>query len=396
MRTRRMDEIAEKGYAAHWKYKENTANTRESGLEQWIGRVREMLERSDTTAIEFVNDFRNNLFHDEVYVFTPAGDLKILPAGATALDFAFEIHSQVGARCLGAKVNNKLVPISYKVKNGDQIEILTSNKQRPSEDWLKVVITSKAIAKIKEQLKEDRKVIAVDGREIVERKMKAMKLDMGEEMMGELRTFFDAKSNLDFFYRIGKGLLDAGELKRFKEFRDSKLEGGNQGPDPKLTVPQVRTIKGTEADILLIGEDLDRIDYTLSKCCNPIRGDDVFGFVTVSEGIKIHRTSCPNAAELMSSYGYRVVKAKWTSQQEVAFLTGLRITGTDRLGLINDVTKVISNELKVNMRSITVETHEGVFEGNIMLYVQDTAHLDVLAKKLKKVAGVIGISRFNN
>lgn len=396
IRTRRMDEIAEKGYAAHWKYKENGAATvRESGLEQWITRVREMMEQPGTNAVEFVNEFRNNLFNEEVYVFTPNGDLKILPYGATALDFAFEIHSQVGARCLGAKVNNKLVPISYKLKNGDQIEILTSNKQKPSEDWLKIVTTSKAVAKIKDHLKEERKKIAVDGREIAERKLKQLKLDLTEEVLSDLRAFFNQKSNLDLFFSIGKGNIDPTELKKFKDFKDSKSDAVPSSPEAR-SEPSRRSIKGTEADVITIGEDLNNIEYSLAKCCNPIRGDEVFGFVTINEGIKIHRTTCPNAPEMMANYGYRIIKVRWTAQQEAAFLTGLRIAGTDRIGLINDVTKVISSELKVNMRSITIDTHDGVFDGKIMLYVSDTSHLDKLINKLRKVNGVVGISRFEN
>ena len=396
IRTMRMDEIAEKGYAAHWKYKDAASGSaRENGLEQWITRVREMLERPGTSAVEFVNEFRNNLFNEEVYVFTPNGDLKILPAGATALDFAFEIHSQVGAHCLGAKVNNKLVPISYKIKNGDQIEILTSSKQKPSEDWLKIVVTSKAVAKIKDHLRDERKKVAVDGKEIAERKLKALKLDMNEELLAELRAYFNQKSNLDLFFALGKGILDASELKRFKEFKEAKAEGAVLPVKPIHTTVS-KTLKGAEADVISIGEDLERVEYSLAKCCNPIRGDEVFGFVTINEGIKIHRTSCPNAPEMMANYGYRIIKVRWTAQVETAFLTGLRIAGTDRIGLINDVTKVISSELKVNMRSITIDTHDGVFDGKIMLYVSDTSHLDKLISKLKKVSGVVGISRFEN
>jgi len=394
IRTQRMDEIAEKGYAAHWKYKDNASGNRESGLDQWIGRVREMLERPGTTAVEFVNEFRNNLFNEEVYVFTPAGDLKILPAGATALDFAFDIHSQVGGRCLGAKVNNKLVPISYKIKNGDQIEILTSVKQKPSEDWLKIVTTSKAVAKIKDFLKEERKKVAIDGKEVVERKLKQHKLDMTEEVLGEMRIFFNQKSNLDLYFAFGRGQLDTSEIKRFKEFKENKTEAAPHIADTKTV--NHKSIKGTQTDVITIGDDLNNIEYSLAKCCNPIRGDAVFGFVTINEGIKIHRTTCPNAPEMMAQYGYRILKVRWTDQHEAAFLTGLRITGTDRIGLISDVTKVISSELKVNMRSITIDTQDGVFDGKIMLYVSDTSHLEKLLTKLKKVQGVYGINRFEN
>jgi len=399
IRSERMDEIAEKGFAAHWKYKETHKDhnhNRETGIESWITKVREMIENQDGSAIEFVNDFRSNLFSEEVYVFTPKGDLKILPAGSTALDFAFDIHTKVGASCLGAKVNNKLVPISYKLHNGDQIEILTSSKQKPSEDWLKIVVTSKAVSKIKDSLKEQKKLVAIDGKEIVERKVKQLKLDLSEDVMNELRVFFDCKTNLDFFYLVGKGSIDSGQIKKFRE---EKVKREFLAPtiihDSKSFEKEIKKVRGVESDQLLIGENMDKIDYTLAKCCNPIPGDDVFGFVTVNEGIKIHRTSCPNAVELMSNYGYRIIKAKWTNQKELAFLAGLRITGTDRMGLVQDVTRVISNDLRVNMRSISIDTDENIFEGKIMLFVHDTIHLEQLISKLNKVDGVVKVDRFD-
>jgi guanosine-3',5'-bis(diphosphate) 3'-pyrophosphohydrolase len=399
IRTERMDQIAEKGVAAHWKYKEShkdQAQIRENGIESWLGKVREMLENQDGSAIEFVNDFRNNLFSEEVYVFTPKGDLKILPAGATALDFAFDIHTKVGASCIGAKVNNKLVPISHKLHNGDQIEILTSAKQKPSEDWLKIVVTSKAVSKIKDSLKEQKKLVAVDGKEIVERKLKQLKLDLTEEIMTELRAFFDCKTNLDFFYLVGRGAIDPGQIKKFREEKEKREQSGPLViHDAKSFEKEIKKVRGVDSDQLLIGENMDKIDYTLAKCCNPIPGDDVFGFVTVNEGIKIHRTTCPNAIELMSNYGYRIIKAKWTSQKELAFLAGLRIIGTDRMGLVQDVTRVISNDLRVNMRSISIETDETIFEGKIMLFVHDTQHLENLISKLEKVEGVVKVDRFD-
>lgn len=400
IRTTRMDEIAEKGFAAHWKYKETQkegGHQRETGIESWITKVREMIEGQDGSAIEFVNDFRNNLFAEEVYVFTPKGDLRILPAGSTALDFAFDIHSKVGASCLGAKVNNKLVPISYKLLNGDQIEILTSGKQKPTEDWLKIVITSKAISKIKDSLKEQKKLVALDGKEIVQRKIKQLKLELTESIMAELRAFFDCRTNLDFYYMVGKGLIDPGQIKKFRE--EKARQEGKPAPvihDAKTFEKEIRKVRGVESDQLLIGENMDKIDYTLARCCNPIPGDDVFGFVTVDEGIKIHRTSCPNAVELMSNYGYRIIKAKWTNQKELAFLAGLRITGTDRMGLVQDVTRVISNDLRVNMRSISIDTNESIFEGKIMLFVRDTGHLEQLIRKLEKVEGVVRVDRFDS
>ncbi len=396
IRTKRMDDIAEKGYAAHWKYKEKV-NGQGSGLEQWITKVRDMLEQNDSSALEFVDDFRSNLFNEEVFVFTPKGELKTLPNGATALDFAFEIHSEIGAKCLGAKVNQKLVPLNYILANGDQVEILTSNKQKPNEDWLRFVVSSKAKSKIKDVLKEDRKSAASLGKEIVERKLKQMKLEFSEDTINQLRAYFEVKTPLDFYYKVGKGTIDPKEIKKFREVkRDSPSMRRERIMDAKTFEKQVSSLRDKEKDMLLIGEDMDTIDYKLAKCCNPIPGDDVFGFVTVNEGIKIHRSSCPNAVELLSSYGYRVVKAKWTSQKEIAFLAGLKIVGTDRVGLMNDVTRVISSELKVNMRSITIETENGIFEGQIMLYVNDTRHLEVLISKLESVNGVVSVSRFDS
>ena len=402
IRTERMDEIAEKGFAAHWKYKENTTHSRESGIELWLLKVREMLEHNNTTAIDFVNDFRTNLFSEEVYVFTPAGDLIILPAGACALDFAFEIHSQVGAHCLGAKVNQRLVPISHKLSNGDQIEILTGTKQKPSEDWLKFVVSSKATSKIKEALREDKKRLAVDGKEILERKLKQLKLELTEELRTSLRQFFEVKSNLELFYRVSREIITPADIKRFAESLliknqpPSALPASTGPADGKSFERELKKLRTTDTDALLIGEDSDRFDYTFAKCCNPIPGDDVFGFVSVSEGIKIHRTSCPNAVELMSNYGYRIIKARWAGKKETAFQTGLRVTGTDRLGLVKDVTKVISSDLKVNMRSISIGTEDGIFEGTIQLYVHDTRHLEKLTDKLRKVSGIVSVNRFES
>jgi GTP diphosphokinase / guanosine-3',5'-bis(diphosphate) 3'-diphosphatase len=400
IRTQRMDDIAERGYAAHWKYKEkeNSPEKAAGGLDERITQVRTLLENNDGSAIEFMDDFRGNLFQDEVFVFTPKGDLKVLPFGATALDFAFEIHSEVGANCIGAKVNQKLVPIGHKLKNGDQVEILTSKKQKPSEDWLKSVVTSRARAKIKDALKEEKKQYILDGKEIVQRKLKQMKMEFSSVVVEQLRAFFETKTTTEFYYKVGRGIIDPTSIKGFKEFKQQKKLKKNtmiQVTDESSFTKEIKNLKGPEHDQLLIGEDMDVVDYILAKCCNPIPGDDVFGFVTVNEGIKIHRTSCPNALELLSNHGNRVIKARWTSQQEIAFLAGLKIVGTDRVGLISDLTKVISNELKVNMRSITVDSDSGIFEGTIKLYVHSTNHLDNLIENLSKVQGVLKVSRFD-
>ena len=396
IRTKRMDDIAEKGYAAHWKYKDDH-NGQASGLEEWISKVRDSLTQDDSSAIEFVNDFRSNLFNEEVFAFTPKGDLKILPNGSTALDFAFEIHTEVGMHCIGAKVNQKLVPINYQLKNGDQVEVLTSGKQKPSEDWLRFVVSSKARSKIKSGLKEGMKRIANDGKEIVIRKLKQMKLEPTVAVYDDLKTYFSEKTEFDFFYKVGAGIIPAKDIKNFRQEKKvtprkrqiSKIDDANSFQK------QLSKVKGGKQDILLIGEDMDLVDYKLAKCCNPIPGDDVFGYVTVGEGIKIHRTSCPNAPELLSKHGNRIVKAKWASRHAKDFLVGLEIIGTDRVGLIKDITEIISNELKVNMRSITVDTDTGIFEGNIELYINDAKGLDKLIQKLRRVNGVVKVNRFD-
>lgn len=396
VRTKRMDEIAEKGYAAHWKYKDSVSKDSESSLDQWISKVRESLEQNDISAIEFVDDFRSNLFQEEVYAFTPKGRLITLPNGSTALDFAFDIHTEVGGACLGAKINNKLVPLNTKLSNGDQVEILTSSKQKPNEGWLKMVVSSKAKASIKDYLKEEKKNAASQGKEIVMRKLKQIKQELNNDTVIRLTAYFGSKTPLDFFYEVGKGKIDAKEIKKIGDF---KLEGVKR-PKKKLNTPEEiiqasETAKETNKDLLVIGDDMDMVEYKYAHCCKPIPGDDVFGFVTVSDGIKIHRTSCPNATELMSNYGYRIIKAKWTSTQEIAFLAGIKVIGTDRMGMIKDISELISSDLKVNMRSLTIDTDNGIFEGSIQLYVDDTSHLNKLIKKLAKIEGVESANRYD-
>jgi len=393
IRTTRMNEIAEKGFAAHWKYKEEPNN--DSGLDQWIHKVRELLSNPEANALDFLDDFKMNLFSDEIFIFTPKGSLIQLPVNATALDFAFEIHTDIGASCIGAKVNHKLVPLSYKLQNGDQVEIITSSKQSPKEDWLNFVVTAKAKSKIKSSLKEEKRKIAENGKEILERKLKSLKVTYNSDNLYKLSYFFKLPSTLDLFYNVAQGKIDVKQLKEFvasEKIVENKPEKIEFVPNEQFN----KKVKGDDSDTLLIGEDLQKLDYKLSACCNPIPGDDVFGFVTVGDGIKIHRTNCPNAAKLMANYGYRIVKAKWNSQKELAFLTGLHITGIDDVGLINKITTVISSDFKVNMRSITVDTEDGIFEGSIMVYVNNTKHLDNLILKLKEVVGVNSVTRFDS
>lgn len=393
IRTNRMNEIAEKGFAAHWKYKEEP-NT-DSGLDQWIHKVRELLSNPEANALDFLDDFKMNLFSDEIFIFTPKGALIQLPVNATALDFAFEIHTDIGASCIGAKVNHKLVPLSHKLQNGDQVEIITSSKQSPKEDWLSFVVTAKAKSKIKSSLKEEKRKIAEQGKEILERKLKSLKITYNTDNLYKLSYYFKLPTTLDLFFNVAQGKID---IKQLKEFVASEkiVENKPEKIEPAYNDLLIKKVKSSDSDTLLIGEDLQKLDYKLSSCCNPIPGDDVFGFVTVGDGIKIHRTNCPNAAKLMANYGYRIVKARWNSQKELAFLTGLHITGIDEVGLINKITTVISNDFKVNMRSITVDTNDGIFEGSIMVYVNNTKHLDNLISKLKDVAGVSSVTRFDS
>ena len=403
VRSVRMDEVAEKGVAAHWKYKSNEKRTNDN-IESWLSQVREALENQDKTksAVELVDEIKNSLYNEEVFVFTPKGKLIVLQAGATALDFAFDIHSEVGARCIGAKVGGKLVPLSHKLQNGDQIEILTSSKQKPSEDWLRLVTTTKAKTRIKDFLKEENKSHVIQGRDMIEHRLKIMGIPhLTLEITNQLRAYFNAKDANDLFYRFGKNYLNIDQLKHWKSDREmherKQAEKAIQAPitDGKSFSKEIKKLHGErkDADALLIGEDMDKVDYTLAKCCNPISGDEVFGFVTINEGIKIHRTKCPNATELMSRHGERVIKAQWASLVQMSFTVNLIISGIDRPGLVHDVTQVISNELKVNILGLTIGVHDGLFEGKITLMVHDTTHLDFLVQQLEQVDGVVEVSR---
>ncbi len=394
IRTDRMDEIAEKGYAAHWKYKD-TASEKESQLEEWIGKIREMLESPNENALEFIDDFKLNLFAEEIFVFTPKGEMRTIPSGATALDFAFDIHTKIGEHCIGAKVNHKLVPLSYELKSGDQVELLTSKKQHPNDDWLKFVITAKAKSKIKNALKEQRKKTASEGREILERKFYRHKLEFTIQNIKEFAGFLKLPSTQEVFYRTAKEAIGSPEIKEYINFKKHPEKYVNKKLEQQHTIEELVNTKRGKSDWLVIGDDMEKLDYKLSPCCNPIPGDDVFGFITVGEGIKIHRVNCPNAVKLLSNYAYRVVKAKWNSQQLLTFLASVKIKGTDALGIVNNITKIISTQHNVNMRSITFDTEDGIFEGTIMVYVHSTEHLTQLSNNLKKVPGVISVQRID-
>ncbi|WP_312696228.1 MULTISPECIES: bifunctional (p)ppGpp synthetase/guanosine-3',5'-bis(diphosphate) 3'-pyrophosphohydrolase [Sphingobacterium] len=391
IRTRRMNEIAEKGFAAHWKYKESNSD---NGLDQWIQKVRDILNNPEPNALDFVDDFKMNLFSDEIFIFTPKGTLVQLPNGATALDFAFEIHTDIGATCIGAKVNHKLVPLSHELLNGDQVEIITSSKQTPKEDWLNFVVTAKAKSKIKSSLKEEKRRVAEDGKEILERKLKSLKITYNTENINKIANFFKFPSSQELFYNVAKGAIDIKNLRNF--VANERSEDANQNQFQSHINGLVEKINKKD-DTILIGDDYQKVDYTLAPCCNPIPGDDIFGFLTVNDGIKIHRTSCPNASKLMANYGYRILKAKWASlHNNVAFLTGLKIVGIDDVGLVNKITTVISQDFKVNIRSLSISSNEGIFEGDIMVFVNDTHQLDSLIKHLKQIPGITGVTRYES
>jgi len=393
IRTVRMDELAEMGYAAHWKYKDAAAE-KESNLENWLRRIREMLDNPDPNALEFIDDFKLNLFADEIFVFTPKGDMKNLPTTATALDFAFEIHTKVGEQCIGAKVNHKLVPLSYQLKSGDQVEILTSSKQMPKEDWLNYVVTARAKSKIKAALKENRRKVAEEGKEVLEKKFLKSKLDFSVQNVNEFMTFLRLPSTNELYYRTALGNVDFKEIKEFIEFKTHPEKFKPKKKENKIE-ELVTNVRGS-SDMLVIGDDMQKLDYGLATCCSPIPGDDVFGFITVNEGIKIHRVNCPNAVKLLSNYAYRVVKAKWNNDHLISFLAGIQIKGTDELGLVNNITKVISNQLNINMRSISFDTEDGIFNGTIMVFVHDAKHLSHLIDNLMKVKGVTNVIRIYN
>ncbi|AMJ66581.1 RelA/SpoT family protein [Hymenobacter sp. PAMC 26628] len=394
IRSRRMDDIAEKGYAAHWKYKTADPTHAESSLETWVNKVRESLETNNSSALEFMDEFRQNLFMKEVYVFTPKGKLVILPDKATALDFAFDIHTQIGMHCLGAKVNQKLEPLSYQLHNGDQVEILTSHKQRPTEEWLTYVTTSKARSKIKEFLRDDKRAKAEDGKFILEKRLELIGVAFTQENFNRVLIYFNAPTAQDFYYRLAVGQLDGREIREslFTEVIPTPRPPALQ---PKSFDTEVQKIRGVRPDMLVVGERTAKFNHSLARCCNPIPGDDVFGFET-DQGLIIHRTSCPRAVDLMSNYGNRIVRAKWTEQSELAFLAGIRLKGSDRVGIVNDITRIISTSLKVNMRSITVDSNDGFFEGQIMVFVNDTDHLTKLIQRLNKVNGVLQVERFDS
>ncbi|MFY0642826.1 MAG: bifunctional (p)ppGpp synthetase/guanosine-3',5'-bis(diphosphate) 3'-pyrophosphohydrolase [Bacteroidia bacterium] len=388
IRTRRMDEVAEKGYAAHWKYKESAEGN--TNLDDWVGRIREILDQQESNAVDFVEEFKMNLFAEEVFVFTPKGDLRKLPKGATALDFAFEIHTEIGAKCLGVKINGKLVPLSYELKNGDQVEILTSNKQTPNKDWLDFVVTTKARTKIKQSLKDEKRSVASLGKESLERKFRSAGLDYSQEHLNKLVAYFDVPDELELTYLIGIDKIDRERIKLKEILKDeaptTRSSSSSQGYDPS---------KKRSTDEIILGDDSVELEYSFAKCCSAIPGDKVVGFITVGGEIKVHRTNCKNAVNLMSKYGYRIIKARWANESNAqeSFVAGVQITGVDSLGLVGKVTDIISKQLKVNMKSISFESLDGTFLGRLLIEVSDTDHLDQLMSEIKGIDEHMNVKR---
>jgi GTP diphosphokinase / guanosine-3',5'-bis(diphosphate) 3'-diphosphatase len=396
IRTKRMNEIAEKGLAAHWKYKEGKED--ESRFDKWFGQIREALSNPDDNSIDFLQDFKTSFLAEEIYVYTPKGEVKMLPVGASALDFAFGVHTAVGSKCIGAKVNHKLVPISHKLRSGDQVEIITSAKQKPNIEWLNFVVTSKAKSKIKDTLKEEKRNTAEEGKYTLQRKLEGMGAAMNQQNLEELCTYFKVNSSLDLLYEIAVKKIDLKELKEFTVHGDKLVP-----PKPVKLPSEERTDKEfipkttdkKDAELIIFGESSDKIQYTLANCCKPIPGDDVFGFVTTGEGLKIHRTNCPNAARLLANYGHRVVKTKWAKNKEISFLTGLKIIGLDDVGVIHKITNLISGEMKFNISAMTIEAREGIFEGNVKIFVHDKEELDELVNRLVAMSGIERVDRYD-
>ncbi|MCH8535268.1 MAG: RelA/SpoT family protein [Flavobacteriaceae bacterium] len=393
IRSERMHEIAEKGYAAHYKYKHG--EDEEKGIEVWLNRLQDALENNDLNAVDFVEQFKLNLYAKEIFVFTPEGDLKSLPKGATALDFAFAIHTDLGLTTRGVKVNGKLKPLSHTLKSGDQVEVISSKTAKPNKNWLEITTTAKAKSKIKSALKVKEKQIAEEGKEILIRKLKSQRIQLNEKTETELIRFFKLQTSQDLFYRVGIGTIDNTAIKRFVNSRNNALFSFFKNKIKRGTSNQISKVDEVTQnyDQLVFGDDEDKLNYELSKCCNPIPGDEVFGFLTVNEGIKVHKKDCPNAIQLQSNYAYRILKAKWIDSSQEEFIAKLKLTGLDDVGLINEITSVISKNLGVNMQSISFNSKHGVFEGFINLKVKNKTILKKLMLELKKISGIDNITR---
>lgn len=398
IRTERMDEISEKGYAAHWKYKGN--DNKIDVYDRWLDNIRELLDNSNTSdALEFISDFKTNLFKEEIYAFTPKGDMRIFPKGATALDFAFDIHTDLGYKAVAIKINNKLVPMGYVLRNGDKVSVMTSKNQKPNENWLKLVITGKAKSKIRSAMKEERKYKGEFGKETLERKLKNLKVDF-EENIDMLVDFYGFKSRPDLYFAIANEKVDLSKLKSFeiigqklvkKEVQINREIIAQQPNDDKLE----KELKQSDIPLVYInGEPGEKYNYSFANCCNPIQGDDIFGFITSSNGLKIHMANCPNALHLLANYGYRVVKAEWGSNANTNFVVDLLIIGINSgPGVIQRIVNILSDDMGVNIRAFNISGEEGYFEGKVSVFVKNNNQVNLITRRLKNIEGINSVER---
>lgn len=393
IRSERMNEIAEKGYAAHYKYKQEGDN--EGSLDLWLNKIQDTLINNNNNAVDFVEEFKLNLYSEEIFVFTPTGELKSLPKNATSLDFAFSIHTEIGLKTRGVKVNGKLVPLNYKLQSGDRVEILTSEKTKPNANWLDYANTARAKNKIKSSLNEEKKKLAEEGKEILRRKLKQLKIKLNDSSINELIRFFKLKTSLDLFYRVGINTIDNPMLKKYASSRSNVLMSFLKNSirrKPKEFDLNKQEIT-QKYDMLVFGSDEEKLEYKLSKCCNPIQGDSVFGFLTINDGIKVHKFNCPNALSLQSNYAYRIINAKWIDSSQQDFTVIINISGIDTFGLANNITKVISDNMNVNMKKLNFQTNSGVFSGSITMLVKSNNYAIKVMEKIKKLNGVEKVKR---
>ena len=393
IRSERMNEIAEKGFAAHYKYKNKEKG--DVDLDIWLNKLQETLGNDDISALDFVEEFKLNLYTKEIFVFSPMGDLYSLPKGSTALDFAFNVHTEIGLHTRGTRVNGKLVSLSHQLKSGDQVAVITSDKVKPNSNWLDYATSGRALSKIRSSLKEEEKQIAKDGKVILARKLKSLKITLDEKTINQLVVYFKIKTSLDLFYRVGAGIIDNKKIKEFATSRNNMIVSFFKNKLRKPSKPEDIHKEEITAkyDQLVFGKDDDKLDYKIGVCCNPIPGDKVFGFITVTDGIKIHKKNCPNALQLQSNFSYRIISAKWIDSSQSDFKTELLISGIDTIGLVNEVTRIISNTHNINMISVHFESDDGVFNGNIAVVVKNITILDNLVKNIKKINGIDKVSR---
>ncbi len=395
IRSERMDEIAEKGVAAHYKYKEGfKQNSDDRNFEQWVSQIREVIEQQQNlSTTELLDNIKLNLYSKEVFVFTPKGEIKILPVGSTALDFAFSVHTDLGMKCLGAKINGKLVPISYVLQNGDQIDILSSQNQKPKQDWLDIVITSKAKSRIKAALNSEKNGQVAEGKEIFQRKLRHAKLTFSEEEVNNIQKFFNHKTSQDLFLKFYDGTYDTTDLKKYADSKSALKNFFQRFRKSSNINTAYEESPTSDLDLIVFGKDEEKLNYSFAKCCTVIPGDKIFGFITISDGIKVHNDNCPNAINLRANYDYRVMPAKWVNEQRYSSRVRIQIEGIDRKGLVNDITEVISNAMNIDMKSISIESNDGIFLGTITLEVKNKSQLEETLKQLRNVLSVTQVKR---